>query len=196
MRAFRRIEGGALVMPGPNIDTDQILPKQFLRTTERKGLGKAMFYDLRFDQTGSEIAGNPFDRDDLVSIVAGENFGCGSSREHAAWALDDYGIRCVIAPSFAEIFSSNCANCGILLIALDPRSITALAQEVAGGGRLAIDLEKQEIQTPAGRSVAFAVDPRIRRKLLGGLDEIAETELHLDAIARFEAKRDDFRSAA
>lgn len=190
MRPFARLEGHAIAMMAPNIDTDRILPKQFLRTTERRGLGSALFYDERFDADGREIAANRFMQPDLVLLIAGDNFGCGSSREHAAWALDDFGLRCVIAPSFADIFSANCANCGVLLIALDDSSVSALERDARAGHRFTIDLEQLQISTSSGLNMPFDLEPRLRRKLLQGLDEIAATALHAEAIRAFEAKHD------
>jgi 3-isopropylmalate/(R)-2-methylmalate dehydratase small subunit len=186
MKPFVELHGRGVAMMAPNVDTDQILPKQFLRTVGRQGLGKALFYNLRFEESGTAKAKSIFNESGIAVLIAGENFGCGSSREHAAWALDDFGIRCVIAPSFAEIFSANCANNNILLIRLDPDTVGRLALETETGGSFSVDLASEVVTAPSGTKIEFKIDPRIRKKLLSGLDEIAETLSQESKIRSFE----------
>lgn len=186
MRPFSRIAGTAIAMLDANIDTDQILPKQFLRTVQREGLGSALFYDLRFNTDGTIKPENVFNRQSASILIAGENFGCGSSREHAAWALEDYGIRCVIAPSFAEIFTQNCANNGILLVSLPERVVQSLADMADAESEFQVDLVEQIIVSPTGRTFPLEIDPGKRDKLLRGLDEIGETLAQSAAIDAFE----------
>ena len=193
MTPFIRLDGKAAPLPIANVDTDQIIPKQFLKTVERQGLAKGLFYDLRFDD-----AGNP--KPDFVLnqpayagasvLIAGDNFGCGSSREHAPWALLDFGLRCVIAPSFADIFYNNCFENGLLPIALPDETVRKLMTEAKGGNHVfSIDLEAQTVTLPSGEKVSFDIDPGRREKLLKGLDAIGETLQHADDISRYEHKR-------
>ncbi|MDT9600526.1 3-isopropylmalate dehydratase small subunit [Sphingosinicella rhizophila] len=187
------ITGIAVPLLQANVDTDQILPKQFLRTISREGLGDALFFDWRFDEAGAEypdfILNQSAYRRSSV-LIAGENFACGSSREHAVWALLDFGFSCVIAPSFAEIFASNAVNNGLLLITLSQASVEALAQEAIGeGANFRIDLPLQRIIAPSGREIFFDFDQGVKRKLIAGLDAIGETFLHEHAIAVFEARQ-------
>jgi len=160
-----------------NVDTDQIMPKQFLKRVERTGFGEFLFYDWA-KEDGWDLPPNPI-------LVAGENFGCGSSREHAPWGLQDYGFKAIVAPSFADIFYSNCTKIGLLPVALAAEDCAALA--AAGDG--AVDLERCEVRF-AGREVPFAIDDEIRRRLLAGLDDIGVTLGEEDLIARYESERE------
>ena len=157
-----------------DVDTDQIIPKQFLKRIERTGFGEFLFYDWA-KEPGWDLPPNPI-------LAAGRNFGCGSSREHAPWALEDYGFRTVVAPSFGDIFYNNCIKIGLLPVVLDEADVRALA--AAGAGE--VDLEAQEVRF-AGRAVAFEIDAEIRRRLLGGLDDIGLTLAQADAIDAFES---------
>lgn len=191
MIAFTQLAGVALHLPGANIDTDQIIPAQFLTGTDRAGLGDALFHNLRRDEAGRVRALSPFDTPPFARaaiLITGENFGCGSSREHAAWALLDFGIRCVVAPSFGDIFRANCAKNGMLTIALDPRDVDRLASMADGSG-FVVDLDALRIDAPDGSAMPFSIDPVVRRKLLAGLDDIGETLQREQAILRFEAAR-------
>lgn len=190
MDKFTNLSGVAAVMPQANVDTDQIIPKQFLTTTERTGLGKGLLYELRYDTAGAEIADfvlnrEPFRRARI--LVAGENFGCGSSREHAVWALLDFGIRCIIAPSFAAIFRNNCFKNGILLIALPSGQIERCIAAMNASERpeLDIDLVAQAIGLPDGATLSFSIDESSRTRLLEGLDDIEETLRQCEAIALY-----------
>ena len=194
MEPFQRLEGRAAPLPQANIDTDQIIPAQFLKTVERKGLGKGLFYALRYDREGKErpefMLNQPAYKGINV-LIAGDNFGCGSSREHAPWALMDFGVRCVIAPSFADIFSGNSTNNGLLLVALPEAEIEELMDEARGGNHsFTIDLETQTVTAPSGTVHRFEIDPDRKHKLLNGLDPIAESLLHAAAIDTYEARRD------
>jgi 3-isopropylmalate dehydratase small subunit len=193
MQPFAKITGRAAPLPIANLDTDQLIPKQFLKTVTRKGLGKGLFYDFRFDFDGKA-------KDDFVLnqpayqgvqvLVCGENFGCGSSREHAPWALLDFGIHCVIAPSFGDIFFNNCFENGLLPIVLPETEVHALMAEARGGNHLfSVDLESQTVTSPSGRAVHFDIHPGRKEKLLKGLDSIGETLAHAPDIDRFEAQR-------
>jgi 3-isopropylmalate/(R)-2-methylmalate dehydratase small subunit len=174
-----------------NVDTDMIIPKQFLKTIHRTGLGKALFDELRFNTDGSEkpdfVLNKPAWRKAQI-LVAGENFGCGSSREHAPWALLDFGIRCVIAPSFADIFYNNCFKNGILPIRLPQADVDKLMDDAERGSnaRISIDLEKQEIRGPDGGMIKFEVDAFRKRCLLNGWDDIGLTLKSEDKIAAYE----------
>jgi 3-isopropylmalate dehydratase small subunit len=162
-----------------NVDTDQIIPKQFLKTVEREGLAKGLFYDLRFDDQGRPKAGFVLDDPKYAGagiLIAGDNFGCGSSREHAPWALMDFGLRCLIAPSFADIFASNCLQNGVLTIALPEADVRALMGEAKGGNHVfSVDLPSQTVTAPSGQAFRFEIDPGHKEKLLKGLDAIGET---------------------
>ncbi|HEY2179059.1 MAG TPA: 3-isopropylmalate dehydratase small subunit [Caulobacteraceae bacterium] len=194
MEPFDRLTAKAAPLDIANLDTDQIIPKQFLKTVGREGLGKGLFYDLRFDGAGLPKADFVLNDPRYAGagvLVAGDNFGCGSSREHAAWALTDFGIRCVIAPSFADIFYNNCFQNGILPIALPEEAVRALMDEARGGNHVfSIDLAAQSVTAPSGARYAFEIDPTRKTKLLEGLDAIGETLGEADAIARFEQARD------
>jgi 3-isopropylmalate/(R)-2-methylmalate dehydratase small subunit len=160
-----------------NVDTDQIMPKQFLKRVERSGFGEFVFYDWR-QEPGWDLPANPI-------LVAGENFGCGSSREHAPWGLQDYGFQAIVAPSFADIFYSNCTKIGLLPVTLSDEDCRALAR--AGEGE--VDLATQEVRF-AGREVAFEIDHEIRRRLLDGLDDIGVTLAEEGAISAYERDRE------
>lgn len=194
MEKFTTLEGAAAPFPMVNVDTDRIIPARFLKTVKRTGLGKNLFNELRYDETGAEnpdfILNKPAYRDARI-MVAGDNFGCGSSREHAPWALADFGIRCVIAPSFADIFANNSAKNGILLIALPQKDVDALMDDAGKGenARLSIDLEAQEIVRPDGGRISFDVDPFRKHCLLNGLDDIGLTLQREDRIDAFERDR-------
>ena len=193
MRAFIRLDGRAAAMPIANIDTDQIIPKQFLKTVDREGLGKGLFFDLRFDDEGHEkpdfVLNQPAFKGVNV-LIAGENFGCGSSREHAPWALMDFGVRCVISSSFADIFYNNCFSNGLLPVVLKPDEVHALMGEAKGGNHVfSIDLESQSVTAPSGATFRFDIDPSRKEKMLKGLDAIGETLEHAADIDRFEEKR-------
>jgi 3-isopropylmalate/(R)-2-methylmalate dehydratase small subunit len=177
MEPVRMISGGVSVLARDDVDTDQIIPKQFLKRVERTGFGEFLFHDWK-QEPGWDLPANPI-------LAAGRNFGCGSSREHAPWALEDYGFKAVVAPSFADIFYSNCTKIGLLPVALPDDEVRGLMQ----AGDATIDLERQVVKF-GGREVAFDIDPEIKRRLLGGLDDIGVTLQQADAIARYEAERE------
>jgi len=174
-----------------NVDTDMIIPKQFLKTIKRTGLGKSLFYEMRYDQEGKEIPdfvlNQPAYRTATI-LVTGENFGCGSSREHAPWSLLDFGIRCIIAPDFADIFYNNCFQNGILPIKLPQSDVDKLMDDASRGANatLTIDLETQEIRGPDGGVIKFDIDPFRKHCLLNGLDAIGLTLEKKPAIEKFE----------
>jgi 3-isopropylmalate/(R)-2-methylmalate dehydratase small subunit len=194
MDKFTTLTGVAAPLPMINVDTDKIIPKQYLKTIERKGLGKGLFDEMRYRSDGSEnpdfVLNKPAYRQAKI-LVAGENFGCGSSREHAPWALLDFGIRCVIAPSFADIFYNNCFKNGILPIVLPQEDVDKLMDDAERGANavVSIDLEKQEITGPDGGCVKFEIDPFRKHLLLNGLDDVGLTLQKEAAITAFEAKR-------
>ena len=194
MQPFTALTAKAAPLDIANLDTDQIIPKQFLKTVEREGLAAGLFYDLRFDGEGRERADFVLNRPEYKGcgvLVTGDNFGCGSSREHAAWALLDFGIRCVIAPSFADIFFNNCLLNGLLPAVLSEQEVDRLFHATGAfpGFRLTIDLEAQMVSTLDGAQVfRFAIEPFRKHCLLNGLDEIALTLAHADEIRAFEAK--------
>ena len=194
MQPFTILTGVAAPLPIINVDTDMIIPKQFLKTIKRSGLGVHLFDEMRYDDAGVEIPdfvlNRPAYREASV-LVAGENFGCGSSREHAPWALLDFGIRCVIAPSFADIFYNNCFKNGILPIALPQSDVDKLLDDADRGANatLTVDLEKQEIRGPDGGVITFDIDPFRKHCLLNGLDDIGLTLAHSEKIAAFETAR-------
>jgi 3-isopropylmalate/(R)-2-methylmalate dehydratase small subunit len=177
MEPVKLISGPVSVLDRADVDTDQIIPKQFLKRVERTGFGQFLFYDWA-QEPGWDLPPNPI-------LAAGRNFGSGSSREHAPWALQDYGFRAIVAPSFADIFFSNCTKIGLLPVVLPEDEVRALM----GAGGAEIDLEALEVRF-AGRTVAFEFDPERRRRLLEGLDDIALTLRQEDAIARYEAERE------
>ncbi|WP_151719984.1 3-isopropylmalate dehydratase small subunit [Gemmobacter serpentinus] len=198
MDKFTTITGIAAPMPLVNIDTDMIIPKQFLKTIQRSGLGKNLFDEMRFTQDGAEIAdfvlNKPSYRQAEI-IVAGDNFGCGSSREHAPWALLDFGIRCVISTSFADIFFNNCFKNGILPIVMPQEVVDVLMQDAERGGnaRMTIDLENQTVTTSDGQSFGFDVDPFRKHCLINGLDDIGLTLEKASSIDSFESKTKGLR---
>ncbi|MCF6305867.1 MAG: 3-isopropylmalate dehydratase small subunit [Rhodobacteraceae bacterium] len=193
MEKFTKITGVAAPMPLVNVDTDMIIPKLFLKTIKRSGLGKNLFDEMRFDDNGDEIAdfvlNKPAYRNAQI-LVAGENFGCGSSREHAPWALLDFGIRVVISTSFADIFFNNCFKNGILPIVLPTSDVEKLMDDANRGANavLSIDLESQIITGPDGGEIGFEVDAFKKHCLINGLDDIGLTMQKADAIDAFEAK--------
>ena len=193
MQAFTTLTGIAAPLPMANVDTDKIIPGRFLKTIKRSGLGVHLFDQLRYDETGAErpdfVLNQPPYRHAEI-LIAHENFGCGSSREHAPWALLDFGIRCVIAPDFADIFHSNSFKNGVLPVRL-PREICDKLMEDARLGanaRITVDLERQVVIRPNGEEIAFTVDPLRRHMLLEGLDEIGQTLKHSPAIDTFESQ--------
>ena len=197
MEAFTVVEAVVAPLDRPNVDTDAIIPKQFLKTIERQGLGKHLFDAWRYLEQGGQRMDNP----DFVLnqaayagariLLARENFGCGSSREHAPWALADYGFRVVIAPSFADIFANNCVQNGILLVRLPADVVEHLFHEVAAnpGYRLRVDLPAQEVQTMGDSRYAFPMDAGHKHKLLHGLDDIQLTLRQEGAIRAYEVRR-------
>ncbi|MEM5541128.1 3-isopropylmalate dehydratase small subunit [Sulfitobacter sp. AS92] len=191
MEKFTEITGTAAPMPLVNIDTDMIIPKVFLKTIKRSGLGVNLFDEMRYDREGNEIPdfvlNQPQYRDAQI-LVAGDNFGCGSSREHAPWAIKDFGIRCVIAPSFADIFHNNCFKNGILPIALPQEQVDVLMRDAEKGSnaRMTIDLEGQTVTTSDGEKFPFEVDAFKKHCLLNGLDDIGLTLEKGTAIDTYE----------
>ncbi|MBB5514259.1 3-isopropylmalate/(R)-2-methylmalate dehydratase small subunit [Rubricella aquisinus] len=192
MDKFTTLTGVAAPMPLVNIDTDMIIPKQFLKTIKRSGLGVNLFDEMRYDRQGNEIPdfvlNQPAYRDAKI-LVAGDNFGCGSSREHAPWALADFGIRCVISTSFADIFFNNCFKNGILPIVLPQEEVDKLMDDAARGANavVTVDLENQTITGPDGGTISFDVEPFRKHCLLNGLDDIGLTLQHSASIDAFEA---------
>ena len=191
MEKFTSLTSVAAPLPMINVDTDMIIPKQFLKTIKRTGLGKSLFYEMRFDDGGKEnpdfVLNQPAYRNAKI-LVAGDNFGCGSSREHAPWALLDFGIRCVISTSFADIFYNNCFKNGILPVAVSPEDLAKLMDDAERGANatLTVDLESQEIRGPDGGVVRFDIDPFRKKCLLEGLDDIGLTMQKADSIQAFE----------
>ena len=194
MEKFTTLTGVAAPLNMINVDTDMIIPKQFLKTIERSGLGKNLFDEMRFDNDGNEnpdfVLNKPAYRSAKI-LVSGENFGCGSSREHAPWALLDFGIRCVIAPSFADIFYNNCFKNGVLPIKLPQEDVDKLMEDAERGANatVTIDLQGQVITGPDGGEITFDLDPFRKHCLLEGLDDIGLTMQKSDAIDTFEATR-------
>ena len=203
MKSFTQLTGLAAPMDRANVDTDMIIPKQFLKSIKRSGFGKNLFDELRYLDEGlpdQSCEGRPLNNDFPLNesryqgasvLLSRENFGCGSSREHAPWALDDYGFRCVIAPSYAEIFFNNCFKNGILPIVLGEQVVEQLfAQMYAEQGyQLSVDLEAQTVTTPSGQSFTFEVDDFRKHCLLNGLDDIGLTLQDIDAIKAYEVER-------
>ena len=193
MDKFTKLSGIAAPMPLVNIDTDMIIPKQFLKTIKRSGLGVNLFDEMRYDGEGNEIPdfvlNKPQYRDAQI-LVAGENFGCGSSREHAPWAIKDFGISCVIAPSYADIFYNNCFKNGILPIALPQEQVDVLMKDAEKGSnaRIEVDLEAQTITSSDGDVFTFEVDAFKKHCLMNGLDDIGLSMEKVSAIDSFEAK--------
>jgi 3-isopropylmalate/(R)-2-methylmalate dehydratase small subunit len=193
MKAFTTLDARVVPLQIANIDTDQIIPKQFLKTVEREGLSKGLFYDFRFDNDGKEKPDFVLNRPEYKGagvLVAGDNFGCGSSREHAPWALLDFGISCVISTSFADIFYNNCFQNGLLPVVLNADEVQALMEEAKGGNHLVtVDLESQTVVSPSGKRFTFQIDPQRKIKMLNGLDAIGETLVAAKDIDVFESKR-------
>ncbi len=193
MQKFNRLTSVAAPLPMINIDTDKIIPKNYLKTIKRTGLGKALFAEIRYDQAGNEnpdfVLNKPAYRKAEI-LVAGENFGCGSSREHAPWALLDFGIRCVISTSFADIFYNNCFKNGILPIKVTPEELEKLMDDANRGANatLTVDLDAQEIRGPDGGVITFDVDAHRKHCLLEGLDDIGLTMQKEKSITEFETK--------
>ena len=193
MTPFTTLTGIAAPMPLVNIDTDMIIPKQFLKTIARTGLGKNLFDEMRFTQDGAEIPDFVLNQPAYRSaeiLVAGDNFGCGSSREHAPWALLDFGIRCVISTSFADIFYNNCFKNGILPIVMPQEVVDALMTDAKRGAnaRMTVDLENQTVTTSDGQSFDFAIDPFRKHCLMNGLDDIGLTMEKAASIDNYEAR--------
>lgn len=193
MDKFTTLTGIAAPMPLVNIDTDMIIPKQFLKTIHRSGLGKNLFDEMRYDADGNELPDFVLNRPawrDAQIIVAGDNFGCGSSREHAPWALLDFGIRCVISTSFADIFYNNCFKNGILPITLPQEAVDALMKDAENGAnaRLTVDLEAQTVTGADGAAHHFEIDPHRKHCLLNGLDDIGLTLEKAESIGTYESR--------
>jgi 3-isopropylmalate/(R)-2-methylmalate dehydratase small subunit len=184
LKAFTSLTARAAVLDRPDVDTDQIIPKQFLKRIERTGYGEFLFYDWRRDP---DFELNRAGYEGAKILLTGANFGCGSSREHAAWALQDYGFEVIVAPSYGDIFFSNSVQIGLLPVTLPSAELKALMHAVGDGGELTVDLEAQRIDDPEGRAVPFEIDPFVRHTILNGLDSIARTLQDEDAIAAFEA---------
>ena len=203
MRPFTRHEGLVAPLDRANVDTDAIIPKQFLKSIQRSGFGPNLFDEWRYldhGEPGQDCAGRPLNPDFILNrpryqgasiLLARENFGCGSSREHAPWALEDYGFRAIIAPSFADIFYNNCFKNGLLPIVLPAEDVDRLFRETAAqeGYRLTVDLEAQTATTPSGESLAFEVDAERKNRLLHGLDDIGITLQYVDEIKAYEERR-------
>jgi 3-isopropylmalate/(R)-2-methylmalate dehydratase small subunit len=194
MQPFTTLTGVAAPMPKANVDTDQIIPARFLKTIKRSGLGQHLFDSMRYREDGSErpdfvLNQAPYRNAEI--LIVHDNFGCGSSREHAPWALLDFGIRCVIAPSFADIFKGNSYKNGVLPIALPRAVCDALMQDAQMGAnaRISIDLERQVVIRPNGEELHFEIDPFRKHSMLNGLDDIGQTLQHAPAIDTFEARR-------
>jgi 3-isopropylmalate/(R)-2-methylmalate dehydratase small subunit len=191
MEKFTSLTSVSAPLPMINVDTDMIIPKQFLKTIKRTGLGKSLFYEMRYDDGGKEnsdfVLNKPAYRNAKI-LVAGDNFGCGSSREHAPWALLDFGIRCVISTSFADIFYNNCFKNGILPVVVSPEDLAKLMDDAERGANatLTVDLERQEIRGPDGGAVRFEIDPFRKKCLTEGLDDIGLTMQKADKIQAFE----------
>ena len=194
MRKFTQLTGVSAPLPMINIDTDMIIPKQFLKTITRSGLGKSLFFEMRYDDNGKELPDfvlNQAPYRNTEILVAGDNFGCGSSREHAPWALQDFGIRAVIAPSFADIFFGNCYKNGMLPVVLPQEQIDVLLADAAGDNTrvLTIDLPNQKVIRANGESFSFEINPTSKHQLVEGLDEIGQTMLRAGEIGSFEQKQ-------
>lgn len=193
MDKFTTLSGIAAPLHLVNVDTDMIIPKQYLKTIKRTGLGTGLFSELRYKDDGSDnpdfVLNKPSYKGASI-LIAGDNFGCGSSREHAPWALLDFGIRCVISTSFADIFYNNCFKNGILPIVVTPEQLEALFDDASRGAnaRVTVDLESQTITGPDGGTISFDIDPFRKHCLLNGLDDIGLTQVKADKIATYESK--------
>lgn len=198
MEKFDKLDGVAAPLPIINIDTDMIIPKQYLKTIKRTGLGTGLFFEMRYNDDGSEKTDfvlNKQSYKDASILVAGDNFGCGSSREHAPWALLDFGIRCVISTSFADIFYNNCFKNGILPIVVSPEQLDALMDDASRGAnaKLSVDLEAQEIRGPDGGVINFEIDAFKKHCIMNGLDDIGLTMEKISSIDSYEAKTNEAR---
>ena len=205
MEKFTTLDGLVIPIDRSNVDTDAIIPKQFLKSIKRTGFGPNLFDEWRYLDYGEpdrDCSGRPVNRDFVLNLpryqgaqilIARENFGCGSSREHAVWALYDYGIRCVIAPGFADIFFGNCGKNGLLAVSIDADTVDSLFREVAAteGYRLQVDLEQQVITKPDGSVINFDCDAALKFRLLNGLDDIGVTLQHADAVKAYEKRQAD-----
>jgi 3-isopropylmalate dehydratase/3-isopropylmalate/(R)-2-methylmalate dehydratase small subunit len=193
VKAFTRLDAKIAPLPSANIDTDQIIPARFLKTVEREGLGRGLFAAMRFNADGTDNPDFVLNRPEYKGagvLVTGDNFGCGSSREHAPWALLDFGISCVISTSFADIFYNNCFQNGLLPVVLTAPQVQALMDEAKGGNHVvSIDLEAQTVVSPSGQTFTFQIDPQRKAKMLKGLDAIGETLQAAAAIDVYEMKR-------
>ena len=201
MKAFTQLNALVAPLDRANVDTDAIIPKQFLKSIRRAGFGPYLFDEWRYLDRGEpemDCSNRPLNPDFVLNqaqfqgaqiLLTRENFGCGSSREHAPWALEDYGFRAIIAPSFADIFFNNCFKNGVLPIVLSPELVDSLFKEIETGYQLQIDLEAQTITTPSGRVIQFAVDENRRFRLLNGLDDIGLSLQHSDKIKAYETER-------
>jgi 3-isopropylmalate/(R)-2-methylmalate dehydratase small subunit len=193
MQPFRVHHGKVAPLFRANVDTDQIIPKQFLKRIEKTGFGEFLFYDWRRLPDGHPDPSFPLNQPQFAGasiLVAGKNFGCGSSREHAVWALENYGFRCVIAPSFADIFANNCVQNGVLAVNLPEETVRELGQRAQNipGYELTVDLETREVRDPKGFTAQFRMDESVRHRLLEGLDDIGVTLQHEAAIAAYESQ--------
>lgn len=192
MEAFKEHKGIAAPLNRSNVDTDQIIPKQFLKRIERTGFGKFLFFHWRFDDDGNlrdDFVLNQPKYENATVLLAGDNFGCGSSREHAPWALEDYGFKVIIAPDFADIFYNNSLKNGILVIKMNEEQVQQWMKKAEDGLTLDVDLENQKITDADGTVVSFDIPAYHKEKLLNGWDDIALTLLEEDAIKAFEEKR-------
>ena len=192
MKTVRHLRGRAVVLPGNNIDTDQIIPARFLKTTSKTGLGSGLFHDWRFEADGALKAGCPLNSasaSGAVFLVAGDNFGCGSSREHATWALLDFGFEAIVAASFGDIFRQNALKNGLVPVVVPQETLASLVEALSAepGAELELDLEAQSLTMPGRRRIPFPIDPFARHCLINGLDEMGYVLGHEEAIARFEA---------
>ena len=192
MEKFNKLSGNAIPLRITNVDTDMIIPKQFLKTIKRTGLGEFLFFELKYDQDGNEISSFALNQDQYKGaniLIASKNFGCGSSREHAPWSIADYGIKCIIAPSYADIFYNNCFKNGILPIILDEETVAKLQDTAENSLNFNIDLEKQCItfvENNEQKEISFDIDPAKKNSLLEGLDDIGLTLNKSNTITDFE----------
>ena len=192
MEKFNKLSGSAIPLRITNVDTDMIIPKQFLKTIKRTGLGEFLFFELKYDQDGNEISSFALNQDQYKGaniLIASKNFGCGSSREHAPWSIADYGIKCIIAPSYADIFYNNCFKNGILPIILDEETVAKLQDTAENSLNFNIDLEKQCItfvENNEQKEIGFDIDPAKKNSLLEGLDDIGLTLNKSNSITDFE----------
>lgn len=192
MKALTELTGVAAPLPMINVDTDMIIPKQYLKTIERTGLSKGLFHDMRYNDDGTDNPDFVLNQEaykEAKLLIAGDNFGCGSSREHAAWAIEDFGIRCVIAPSFSDIFYNNAFKNGMLLIRLPQEQIDDLTKQAEFGSNavFTVDLESQTVTAPDGREYGFEIDEFRKHCLINGLDEIALTLEKESSISSYES---------